>query len=376
MGVRSEAERVVRSSWREIHDEDIAFMAGSIAYHAFISMLPLVVFLLFILSVVGNEAFTAKLVEVTEQFLTPYARDLLVDSLDVTSAQTSVSVIGAITLLWGISKIFRSLDIAFSRIYNSDREKTVLDKVENVIVVFFALTVAVLVFLVAGAVFALFSDLPYPAVWNTLLLIGGLAIAFFPIYYVFPDTDVTPKEVLPGVVIAAVGWSVLEAVFQGYVAYAGRYEAVYGTLGSVFILLIWLYFSGLILLVGGVVNAVVAGRTGDENALDEPLVESAKDGRQERANGGTADGGSPINRDALQRTRRRVGRDSERFGRVSEEPDRDTDRLDADGRRLERKVERLAAENDRLKRENAKLTRKLERRRSIWERAKQWLFGE
>jgi len=375
MGVRSEAERVVRNSWREIHDEDIAFMAGSIAYHAFISMLPLVVFLLLILSAVGDEAFTAKLVEVTERFLTPYARDLLVDSLDVTSAQTSVSVIGAVALLWGISKIFRSLDIAFSRIYDSDREKTVLDKVENAIVVFFALTVAVLVFLVAGAVLALFSDLPYPAAWNTLLLIGGLAIAFFPIYYVFPDTDVTAKEVLPGVVIAAIGWSVLEAVFQGYVAYAGRYEAVYGTLGSVFILLIWFYFSGLILLVGGVVNAVIAGRTGDENALDEPMVENAKDGRRGRANGGTADGESSIDRDVLQRTRRRVGRDSERFGRDAERPDGDADRADR-GRRLERRIERLAAENDRLERKNEELTRKLERRRSVWARAKRWLFGE
>jgi membrane protein len=213
-------------------------------------------------------------------------------------------------------------------------------------------------------------------VWNPIVLVVGLGIAFFPIYYIFPDTDVTPREVLPGVTVAAVGWSVLEAVFQGYVTYAGRYEAVYGTLGSVFILLIWLYFSGLILLVGGVVNAVVAGRTGDENALDEPLVENAKDGRRGRANGGTADGGSPIDRDALQRTRRRVGRDSERFGRDSERPDRDADRLDADERRLEPRVERLAAENDRLKRKNAELTRKLDRRRSIWKRAKRWLFGE
>jgi membrane protein len=375
MGVRSEIERVVRNSWREVHDEDIAFMAGSIAYHAFISMLPLVVFLLLILSAVENEAFTAKLVEVTERFLTPYARDLLVDSLDVTSAQTSVSVIGAVALLWGISKIFRSLDIAFSRIYDADREKTVLDKVENAIIVFFALAVAVLAFLGAGAVFALFPDLPYPAVWNPIVLVVGLGIAFFPIYYVFPDTDVTPKEVLPGVVIAAIGWSVLEAVFQGYVTYAGRYEAVYGTLGSVFLLLIWLYFSGLILLVGGVVNAVLAGRTGDENALDEPMVENAKDGRRGRANGGTADGESSIDRDVLQRTRRRVGRDSERFGRDAERPDGDADRADR-GRRLERRIERLAAENDRLERKNEELTRKLERRRSVWARAKRWLFGE
>jgi membrane protein len=346
MGVRSEVERVVRTSWREVHDEDISFMAGSIAYHAFISMLPLVALLLLILSEVGNEAFTAKLVEVTEQFLTPYARTLLVDSLDVTSAQTSISVIGAITLLWGISKIFRSLDIAFSRIYDSDGKKTILEQIENAIVVFFALAIAVLAFLAAGAVFALFPDLPYPAVLNPFILVVGLGIAFFPIYYVFPDADVTPREVLPGVVVAAVGWSVLEAVFQAYVAFAGRYELVYGTLGSVFLLLIWLYFSGLILLVGAVINAVLAGRTGDENALDESLVESAKDGvrtRETETDATEADGGGD----------------------------------GADRERLEQRIEELEAENERLKRENSGLARQLAgRRRSKWAQAKRWLFGK
>lgn len=357
MGVRDDAQRVVRNSWREVQAEDITFMAGSIAYHAFVSMLPLLVFLLVVLSAVGNEAFTAELAGVTEQFLTPYARDLLVESLDVTSARTGVSLVGAVTLLWGMSKIFRSLDVAFSKIYDSQREKTLLGKVENAVVVFFGLGVAVLAFLAASAVYALFPTLPYPAVLNPLLLVVGLAIAFLPIYYVFPDVDVTLREVVPGVVVAALGWTVLESAFQAYVAYAGRYEAVYGTLGSAFLLLIWLYFSGLILLVGGVVNAVLAGRTGDRNALDDPVIET------------TGDDGHGQSR---HRRTPAVGTEPEADGGTGAD-----DRPDADTQVLERRVQRLAAENERLKRENANLTRKLTRRRgSILLRAKRWLFGE
>ncbi|WP_135823364.1 YihY/virulence factor BrkB family protein [Halorussus ruber] len=371
MGVRDEAERVVRNSWREVQAEDITFMAGSIAYHAFVSMLPLLVFLLVVLSAVGNDAFTAELVDVTEQFLTPYARDLLVESLDVTSARTGVSLLGAVTLLWGISKIFRSLDIAFSKIYDSQHRTTVLDQVENALVVLFGLVVAVLSFLAAGTIFSLFPDLPYLPVLNPLVLLAGLGVAFFPIYYVFPDVDVTPREVLPGVIFAALGWTALEAVFQAYVSFAGRYEAAYGTLGSAFLLLIWLYFSGLILLLGAVVNAVLAGRTGDRNPLDETVARRDREAAERFETNTEVDGGgAATDREALEHSYRELGRAYER--------------LDADGRRLERRVERLEAENDRLerendrlKRENVDLMRRLARRRqSVWERAKQWVFGE
>jgi membrane protein len=376
MGVRDEAERLVRNSWREVRAEDITFMAGSIAYHAFVSMLPLLVFLLVVLSAVGNEAFTAELVEVTEQFLTPYARDLLVESLDVTSARTGVSLLGGVTLLWGISKIFRSLDVAFSRIYDSPRQKTVLDEVENALVVLFGLVVAVLSFLAAGAVLSLFPDLPYLPVLNPLVLLVGLGVAFFPIYYVFPDVDVTPREVLPGVVVAALGWTALEAVFQAYVSFAGRYEAAYGTLGSAFILLIWLYFSGLILLLGAVVNAVLAGRTGDRNSLDEGVAERER-WRQAREEGGETErsteadgGGAATDREALDRSGQELGRAYER--------------LDGDRQRLEHRIERLEAENDRLERENDRLERENDalalrlrrQRRSGRERVRRWLFGD
>jgi membrane protein len=93
-----------------------------------------------------------------------------------------------------------------------------------------------------------------------VVLVVPLLLAFFPIYYVFPDTHVTVREVLPGVVVAAVGWTVLQVGFQLYVTYAGQSE-VYGTLGAVLLILTWLYLAGLLLLVGVAVNVVLSGRT-------------------------------------------------------------------------------------------------------------------
>lgn len=395
MGVRTgvwqvgrESRRVVRESWEEVRDENVTFMAGSIAYHAFVSMLPLLVFLLVVLAAVGNEEFTARLAELTEQLLTPYARELVVESLNVATAQTGLSLVGAVTLLWGASKIFRGLDVAFSRIYDSDPSKSLLAKFENALIVVFALGGAVTALLVAGLAATFVPDLPFPAVLNPVLLVVSLALAFVPIYYVFPDVELTVGEILPGVVFAAVGWAALQAGFQSYVSFAARYEAIYGTLGSAFLLLIWLYFAGLVLLVGGVLNAVLAGRTHDEHALhvtDE--VSAAEEGsatdedsseksnaEQLGENGGYADRteDSASDRDDKDRAsdRDELTRAHERLGRAYE-------RLDADHQQLREEADRLRAENERLRRENEQLTRQLVYRRlPVWSRAKRWVVGK
>lgn len=91
--------------------------------------------------------------------------------------------------------------------------------------------------------------------WLTpLALIVGLVIAFYPIYHVFADSDVGVRDVLPGVVVAAVGWAALQGLFQLYLAVA---DPTLGSLfGGVIVVVTYLYFSALVFLLGAVVNAV------------------------------------------------------------------------------------------------------------------------
>lgn len=84
-------------------------------------------------------------------------------------------------------------------------------------------------------------------------------IVFLPLYYVMPPVDVSAREALPGTAVAAVGWLVLQFGFQIYVANAGNYQA-YGLLGAVLLFQTWLYFASILVLMGAVVNVVLAGR--------------------------------------------------------------------------------------------------------------------
>ena len=264
----SRFDRVVpfgRKVLDEFRAENVTFMAGSIAYQAFVSLLPLLVLVLLAVSTVGDEQVAAQVTSLTQSFLPRAARTLLGNALDESSGTTGASVIGVVTLLWGSLKIFRGLDTAFSDIYDTEAENSFVDQLIDGLVVFVTVGLAIAAAGVATTVFALFEWIPFIGLLSPLLLVISLTIAFFPIYYLFPDMDVSPRETLPGVAVAAVGWTLLQALFQVYVSFSSKTSA-YGILGAILLLLTWLYFAGLVLLLGAVVNAVIAGRVGDEAA--------------------------------------------------------------------------------------------------------------
>lgn len=294
------AERLpptVRSVVEEVQAENVPLLAASIAYNAFVSLLPFLLFLLVIVAAVGNETLSEQIIEWTEGILAPGVQGMLADSLQNAPARVSSSVVGIVTLLWGTFKIFRGLDAAFSAIYGTRSKDSFVDQIEDGLVVLGGLGFAVVAVTVAGTVFALFENLPFVGLLNPLLLVVGLSIAFFPVYYVFPDVDISAREAVPGAIVAAVGWAVLQSLFQVYVTLADKQE-VYGVLGSVLLLLTWLYFSGLLLLVGGVVNAVLTGRT-EGSEIDERADEGPSIG---------TDGDDPVSREEYEKLRKRYRR--------------------------------------------------------------------
>jgi membrane protein len=100
----------------------------------------------------------------------------------------------------------------------------------------------------------------YQQLVGTLVLIVTLAIVFLPFYYVLPPVSVSVREILPGTVFAAVGWMLLQVTFLFYTQQASKYAA-YGFLGAILLFITWLYFGSILVLLGGVVNAVLGRRT-------------------------------------------------------------------------------------------------------------------
>ncbi len=102
--------------------------------------------------------------------------------------------------------------------------------------------------------------------WNTfrwtfssiilVALVAGL-------YYFVPNKKLRFLDILPGTLFAVVGWQLASLGFSYYVSIAD-YSIIYGNLGTIVILLIWLYLSSLIILVGGEINAIISSKRSEE----------------------------------------------------------------------------------------------------------------
>jgi membrane protein len=82
------------------------------------------------------------------------------------------------------------------------------------------------------------------------------------LYRLVPYERLHWREVIPGALIAAFLFQIGKAIFILYVENVGNLRAVYGSLSSVIVLLLWLYFSGRVLLFG---VEVIAARRGENS---------------------------------------------------------------------------------------------------------------
>lgn len=267
-GTLDRAGTIFRAILHEIQAERITFMAGTIAYNAFLSLLPLLFLLLAIVSAVGGSELEANMIGVTQALVTPGAAEIFVDELRHASA--SASLIGLAALVWGMLRIFRSLDMAFSDIYETQARNTLPNQLKDGVVVFGSIAAVIMGAVVLESFFSLSGGSGVVWLLQRLFLVCVVAFALVPMYYLFPDeSGMSVLEVIPGVLFTATALVTLQSIFGLYVAFSDP-AAENQLLASIVVLLTWLYFCGLVILLGAAINAVLSNRSEDVNI--EPLI--------------------------------------------------------------------------------------------------------
>lgn len=255
MKVIDAAREVVRIA----REDNLVFMAASVAFYAIASIVPLLTIALAVLSAFGA---TDLLIEALRSTLSPSGQEVLERVLSNTRGRAAAGVVGFLLALWSGMKVFRGLSIAFNEVYDVSSTRSVVDHLwKSLLVLGLLLGALVLLSTVSVALTYVRFGVPYPTLLGNLLALAVLALAFLPVYYVLPPVSVSVRHALPGTVVAAVGWVVLQVVFFYYSGSAGSYAA-YGFLGAVLLFVTFLYFGAIVLLAGAVLNVVLeAGPT-------------------------------------------------------------------------------------------------------------------
>jgi membrane protein len=276
---------------KEAGDDDLSGAAAELAYRFFLALFPFFIFLAalggFIADTAGVDNPTDEVMDWLGDTLPEDANSVLRTQLDTVvqeqnPALLSLGIIGAVrAAASGVGTVMKSMN----RVYEVKETRPMWQRYGLSVGLtllgglFVSLAFVLLVVgQVAGMSIAEKIGLEGPAAflltlarWPLIIALLMAAMAY--LYWAAPNVDLPFKWITPGAVVFTIGWLLVSYLFGLYVANFGAYNATYGTLGGVVVLLIWFYLTAFILVLGGEINAVVA-----QEAVPEELPQSPEEG--------------------------------------------------------------------------------------------------
>lgn len=240
-------------------DENLTVMAAGLAYHAFNSLIPALLLAFAGVAYAGGLTDLSPLLAETTGTSTGVVRGHLEQLGSNRAGQLRAVVIAGLIFVWSSGRLFGSMRSAFEEVYGTSESNRRAEFVVNVAVAFATMAAAVVAITVLGV--ALKTVLSGALFWLVMpvLLVVVLFVVFFPMYYLFPHSSVDVREAIPGAVFAAVTWALSGLGFRLY-ATTSQSVQLYGLAGGLLLFLTWLYVGGFVLLLGVILNGVVADR--------------------------------------------------------------------------------------------------------------------
>lgn len=230
----------------------LTFLAASITFYAFLSVIPVLILILVLGTAIGEEAFATRVIGIVEDILSPTATETLKETLN-SQTGSSIGVLGIIGLLWSSLSVFRGLNIAFVEIYDDHKSIPLYTQLQNGIITILSIGCMI----TAITVTSVFVQLPVVPRWMIMFVL--LFALFYPIYYLLPPLSVSLRRIFPGVALAAISWLLLQEGFRVYTAISSK-SALYGALGTAFLPLLWFYVASIFLLLGAALNAILSSQ--------------------------------------------------------------------------------------------------------------------
>ncbi|WP_221568540.1 YihY/virulence factor BrkB family protein [Alkalihalobacillus sp. TS-13] len=249
--------------FKRIQEDGVTDLAAQLAFYFLLSLFP---FLIVTITVITTIVDKNRLFTLIQLYGPPELMNIVKDNTEIINNQGgAILSVGIIVTLWtasnGMNAVIKALNHAYdveeSRNFIVARAVAISLTLGMLLIILVAMALPVFGQMI-GNVFGYLGLPNWETIWNGLRWVLStviIACVITIIYFVAPNKPLRIKDVWVGAVIATIGWQLVSWAFSFYVNNFGNYSATYGSLGGVIVLMLWFYVSGLMLIIGGEVNA-------------------------------------------------------------------------------------------------------------------------
>lgn len=264
-------KKFAQELWAETSEDDIFNGAAVLGFYLTLAIFPAMVFLMAVVPFLPIPHVDQAIMDALRQVLPASAAQMFAGVVDeITREQRggllSVGLLGA---LWaassGMYAVMQQLNISYdvkeTRGFLKARAVAVGLSLLFVVLILGAFTLIVAGGLVQDWLGQRFGLSPlllgFFVVFRWAMILVGLTLAFALIYYLAPDVKQKFAFITPGSILGVVALLLASLGFGWYAQNLGHYDASYGSIGAVVVLMLWLYIAGLAILFGSEINALV-----------------------------------------------------------------------------------------------------------------------
>jgi membrane protein len=262
---------LLKESAGRFRDHDMATYAAALTYHILFSLFPFTMFLIALLGFLELSIFFDWLRERAQAFFledTMQQVDQILGQLQ--ERRRGLLSFGVIIALWAATSAFRASAHALNVIYCVKETRPPWKRYPRAIV--YTILVGAMLVLAAAMVLispqamqwllrqagleqSVIAAWAWPLRWPAIVLLLTLAVAV--VYHAAPDVEQRFRFITPGAFIAVLAWITASLGFHYYVRNVANFHAMYGSVGTAIVLLLYFFISSIVLLFGAEMNAVV-----------------------------------------------------------------------------------------------------------------------
>ena len=262
--------------WKGLMEGAITTRASSLAFNFFLAFFPSIIVFLTLIPYIPVNGLQETLMELLNVVLPPSTNEITFQALDdiINNTRARLLSIGFLLALYFSTNGINSLIEAFNASYHIRENRPIIQ--QRILSLGLTLLLSFMLIIAMGLIiFGKFvvsylteyklitqyaGELILYGKWFTILLVLWLGISV--LFHLGPSIKSKWKLFTPGSILATLGIIITSIGFNYYINHFSQYNKIYGSIGTLMIILIWMYFNSIILLTGFELNASISNAKG------------------------------------------------------------------------------------------------------------------